>query len=382
MNNFGINPLTGKPFFSDAVFNKPAPLPLPTKGELQRTHEAGRIFQGTGVQIRRTANGTRVHAKQQGEWKHPWLVEPYWSAKDDNTGEWRATVLPGFVNGRPAYIDMPDKWTDGAKAGPVRITNDPVPWLVLAGFNDPTASQGISMDADGNLVYGKGEGYPAFFDFLNVRLPAQGGASDDLPSDPSRTAAIRSIDVVLTIPRIGSALDITTLNPLVDNFTDQLTTTYSDTYYQAVSGRAKLTTSPEFKPLASQDINAGFLDLPMNSGDPQFDSYLVARVWMVSPLDGAGSDAVPDQTWTPYVQHGYGAVDGEGGGLFWNVNYATPHVPPLNAPPTPFKLNTGLGLGLLDYLGNALLAPINSGFDEAQTYLQQADLRGSLWTTL
>lgn len=366
------------------------------------------IWPGLNAEVQRTAQGTRLDGDASLIYRHPWYVDCEFESTDDGKGEWRARVNPGFVNASSAFIDMPAAWladkvasgaaskedfgidpltnrpffdawvfkqgkakTGSKKAagpgGPIRITNHPAPYLSLTGWRDPISSSGVSVDDSGELIYGAGEGYPDFFTSLGVTPPAAGGKTPDAPFDPLRTCQLRGLDIVLTQPRPGSALDITQLNPLIDGFDGQISTTYTTAYYDSTGGRPRLTTTAKFTPLDQQWIDSPFLGLPMNSGDPQMDQLLIATVWMVSPPE-TGSDAQVDQTWQPYVQHF----------VFWNLAHATRFIPP-PAPLPPIRIVTGLGLGLLDFLANAFIAPLNDAMNEANAFLNASDMRGQFW---
>lgn len=376
------------------------------------------VWRGLNCRVEQTANGQRVSGAVRSRWLHPWEIDCTFvvtgSGRNGGAngvmGEWRASVNPGFVNGRPAFIQMPAVWlreqvadgvadkrdfginpltgqpyfsawvfndrvapsknvAAGGPGGPVRLTNDPAPYMVLSGWRNPAGSSGIGASESGDLVYGKGEGYPKFFESIGVRPVAPGGKTSDAPFDPLNTREIRALDVVLTQPRPGSALGITELSPVVDNFTHQIDTTFTTAYFNAQEGRAKLATVSRYVPLEQQWIDSPFLGLPMNAGDAQIDQLKMATVWMVSP-PGAGQDAAPDQSWEPYVEHF----------VFWNLWHAVRFVPPAVKLP-PIKIVTGLGLGILDFLANAFLAPINSAMDEANSFLNQSDMRGAFWST-
>lgn len=364
-----------------------------------------RVWRGLNARVELTPQGQRLSGRAASRWRHPWEIDC-----DFLDGQWRGTVQPGFVNGRPAFIDMPAAWLRAQVAngsaderdfginpltgkpyfsawvfnneaptskkddvpgegGPVRLTNEPAPYLVLNAWRNPLASRGISFTTEGETIYGPGENYPQFFASIGVRPRAPGGGSNSIPQDPLRTRELRAMDVVLTRPRPGSALTVTELNPLSDNFTHQLDTTYTTAYYDAQGGRTKLTAVSKYVPLENETIESPFLRLPMNAGDPQMDQLKVATIWMVSPAGYTEAD-VPDQTWEPYVQHF----------VFWNLWHAVRFTPPGPKLP-PLKLVTGLGLGILDYLANAFLSPINSAMDEANTFLNQSDMRGQFWST-
>lgn len=376
------------------------------------------VYRGLNCRVARTGFRQRLSGSAGQSWQHPWEIDctfvmrPAAERGGENApiGDWRATVNPGFVNGRPAYIEMPAEWirelvatgvsgardfginpltgkpyfsewvfnnrtpptrdvVAGGPGGPVRLTHSPAPYIVLGGWRNPVAASGLSASDEGDIIYGKGEGYPEFFESIGVRPPAPGGKTSAAPFDPLRTRQIRALDIVLTQPRPGSSLTIQELNFVTDNFTHQIDTTFTTAYYTAQAGRAKLAAVSKYVPLEQQWIDSPFLGLPMNAGDPQIDQLKMATIWMVSP-PGTPEDAQPDHTWEPYVEHF----------VFWNLWHSVRFVPPAVKLP-PLKLVTGLGLGILDFLANAFLAPINSAMDEAYSFLNQSDMRGKFWST-
>ena len=89
-------------------------------------------------------------------WRHPWFIDARYEFKDDGTGEWRAFIRPGFVNGRDGYITMPADWPDGkppedetASRHDVPLTDDPAPYLVLGGWRNPLMPDRLSATLDG-----------------------------------------------------------------------------------------------------------------------------------------------------------------------------------------------------------------------------------------
>lgn len=332
---------------------------------------------GVNARLRWDADGVMVSGATLDAFSHPWRLRCSWEplpaqeAKRPGEGEWRASVEPGFVNGRDAFIAMPEGWPEKPTAADalrdVALTDEQPPYLVLRGWRNPVLPSSIGASLDGEIVFGRGEGYPAFFASLGVRPASKGGKEGEPATVEGRTREIRAADVVLTKPRLGSALGVNVL-PLASGFTHQVETTYQSAYYVSTEGRAKLTTTAKFAPLEEQWLNSPFLGLPMNAGDPQFDQVKIGTVYVVSE-PGAGAEAVPDATWQAYPRHD----------VFWNLWHATRFAPPAGKLP-PIRLVTGLGLGILDVLANAFLAPINSGFDEAAAFLRQSDLRGKFWT--
>ncbi|MEA3210989.1 MAG: hypothetical protein QOE70_4046 [Chthoniobacter sp.] len=375
--------------------------------QVEKEREAARYWPGINSGLRITPFGAAVHPRENGEWRHPWNVQMDYVGR-----EWCASINPGFVNGRPAFIDMPAEWIgvqvatgeaqdrdfgvnpltgkpyfsdwvfkrgrgtsakgkSGGPGGPVRITNSPAPYLVLNAWRDPVAAGPLSATDDGELLAGRGEGYPPFFATVGVRAPFPGGAPGTVGKvDPARTCEIRAMDLVLVQPRIGSRLNFTTGNPIATTATQNISTVYLNDYVTLHNGRARLRATRKHIPLAEQDIEAVFGTL-LNNGDPQYDELRMATVWMVSP-PAAGSEAVPDETWQPYVQHF----------VFWNLNHAPRNSPPEIHQETEFGLLVPLALGTAQGIINGILSVINGMLNEALAFLRQSgDTRGNFWNT-
>lgn len=384
-----------------------------TKREYQRMQERHRYWPGVNSELRTSGFGASVRPRVSSEWQHPWQVQMDWALNDEGVGEWRATINPGFVNGRPAFIDMPAEWlagqvstgqaqqrdfginpltgrnyfeawvfnhattgAAGSKAsgpgGPVRITNLPTPYLVFSNWRNPIAPGSLSASDAGGLVVGAGEGYPRFFESLGVRPASKGGRAVDAGAegrDPSRTRELRAMDIVLIQPRLGTRLDYVPGDPIGDVATAQISTAYLSDYVNLHNGRTRLRATAKYQPPGDPNIETTF-GILLNAGDPQFDELLMATVWMVSPPD-AGSDAIPDATWEPYVQHK----------VFWNLNHAPRNIPRgIEEDPLIFILP--LALGTAQGVVNGIISVLNGMLNEALAFLRQGgDTRGNFWTT-
>lgn len=335
-----------------------------------------------------------------------------WAINDDGVGEWRAAIEPGFVNGRPAFLDMPAEWlaaqvtsgqaqerdfginpltgrpffeawvfnhghtastgprTDRGPGGPVRLTNAPAPYLVLTAWRDPAAPGTLSANDDGEVITGAGEGYPPFFATLGVRPAATGGkAGGAVKHDPSRTRELRAMDLVLIQPRLGSRLDYVAGNPIATVSTEQISTAFLSDYVTQQNGRARVRATAKYTAPGDPDIEAIF-GILLDAGDPQFDELFMSTVWMVSPPD-AGSEAVPDGTWEPYVQHR----------VFWNLHHAPRNIPH-GVGEDPLVFIVPLALGTAQGVVNGIISVLNGMLDEALAFLNQSgDTRGQFWTT-
>ncbi len=123
----------------------------------------GRPLRGVRVDTKDQPNGVIVSGDASASWRHPWFIEARYEFKDDGTGEWRAFIRPGFVNGRDAHITMPADWPD--RQSPrirdpqlidVPLTDDPAPYLVLGGWRNPLMPDSVSASLSGQIIAGGG----------------------------------------------------------------------------------------------------------------------------------------------------------------------------------------------------------------------------------
>ena len=326
------------------------------------------------------AGGVVVAGEARSRWRHPWHVSARYEFKDDGTGEWRAFIRPGFVNGRDAHIAMPADWPDGKPPEDgstadrdVPLTDEPTPYLVLGGWRNPLMPDSVSASLSGQIIAAAAEGYPKFFEKLGVKAAAKGGdvtkpGALEGEFDETRTREIRAMDVVLSKARIGTRLQIDVHDPLVDAQTESISTVFLNDALRATAGRAKLRVVSKYQPPEEQSLALMYGTL-LNAGDTQYDELKMATIWMVSPPD-ATSDDVPDETWTPYPQHF----------VFWNLQHASRLIPP-KAPNPPLQLFVPLAGGIAQPVINALLSFVNDQNAEAEAFFNQADARGIFWST-
>ena len=325
-------------------------------------------------------SGVIVSGSASSTWQHPWSVTARYKFNDDGTGEWRAFIKPGFVNGRDAHIAMPADWpdgkapTDGSKSPhDVPLTDEPTPHLILDGWRNPLVPASVTASLTGDIIAAPAEGYPPYFAKLGVKPAAKGGnvtkpGALEGESDPARTRELRALDVVLSKPRIGTRLDIGVHDPLLDAQTESISTVFLNDRLRATGGRAKLRATAKYQPPEDESLALMYGTL-LNAGDEQVDELKLATVWMVSP-PGASSDDVPDHTWTAYPQHF----------AFWNLQHASRLITP-KAPSPPLQLHTGLAGGVGDRINDALLSFVNDSNAEAEAFFNQADARGIFWST-
>lgn len=324
---------------------------------LVRQSREARALRGKGVFLYQTPDGTTLSAAGAfREFRHPWTIRCETAPSVDNPERllWRAFVQPGFVNGRDVVIDGR------------RLTDPDPPALILGSWRNPLAPAGLTASPDGEMVALPGEGYPPFFASIGVRPAAKGGDPLEPGSidttDPQRSREIRACDVVLITPRIATRQDAQPLDPFATAATVQISTVFLS---DAVRGqpRHRLVTVPKWsaprEPTAVEKLMG-------HAVEPQTDEIRIATVWMVSPND-AGTDAVPDETWTPYVQHA----------VFWNLQHDTRREMP-DVPTAPTQLQTGLPWA--DFFGNLQLTESNDLLAKIGAYVGAADFSGKYWT--
>jgi hypothetical protein len=339
-----------------------------------------RALRGVRCATNPRPDGVVVSGNAHSLWRHPWFINGRYEFKENGTGEWRAFIRPGFVNGHDGYITMPADWPNGtapddetASEHDVPLTDDPTPYLVINGWRNPLMPDGVSVSLSGEIIAAPAEGYPQFFEKLGVKPAAKGGdmtkpGALEGEFDATRTREIRAMDVVLSKARIGTRLNIDVHDPLLDAQTESISTVFLNDYLRTTGGRPKLRAVTKYQPLEDQSLALMYGTL-LNAGDGQYDELKMATVWIVSPA-GAASDDVPDETWTPYPQHF----------VFWNLQHASRLIPP-KAPSEPLRLHTGLAGGVGDRINDALLSFVNDSNAEAEAFFGQADARGIFWST-
>ena len=339
-----------------------------------------RPMRGVRADTKEHPRGVIVSGDTTSFWRHPWFINARWEWKDDGTGEWRAFIRPGFVNGRDAHIPMPADWPDGTppednapSERDVPLTNEPQPYLILGGWRNPLTPSSVGATLSGQVIAAPAEGYPKYFEKLGVKAAAKGGdiskpGAMEGEFDATRTREIRAMDVVLSKARIGTRLQIDVHDPLLDAQTETISTVFLNDALRTTGGRAKLRAVSKYVPQQQQSLPQMYGTL-LSAGDAQLDELKLATIWIVSPPDAA-TDAEPDETWTPYPQNF----------VFWNLQHASRLIPP-RAPSPPLRLHTGLAGGIGDRINDALLSFVNDQYAEAEAFLNQADASGMFWST-
>jgi hypothetical protein len=280
-------------------------------------------------------------------WNHPWTITPKWVEDDSGNGNWTVTVTPGFVNGADAVIGSAD----------VPLTSDPVPVIKVTALRDAT---------------GVGGAYPAIFKKLGARQPEQADPVPDslddspqveVPLFPQKygTRRLMAADFILHIDHDGVRTDTTYADPDTGNLVihSAAFTSAMDRYPYRVDTVPEYT-APQYPTMLDRML--GSMD------EPNYDELLLSTLWLLSPPDEP-DDTPPGPTWLPYTQHR----------VFWNLGYA--NVNEFNfTDPQPITIHTGLAFGLLDSIGNSMLAPINDEYADVMNGLNATSMQGYFWT--
>lgn len=313
---------------------------------------------------RRRQRIVSVQTFSRSGWVHPWRIRSTWNNKDSF---WQAVIEPGFVNGQDVTVSIPGpadipvdvpltdrpavpltSWRrlgagadptgyQATESGTVLITYEPVPDFFLArGVRPATA---ITADMDGLLT--------AAAESLTEAAPARRLVAMDMVLHHDRPG-------LAVAPITGIGLDATVLNIGV-------------TQRQRLNARPAAYLRPA-RQYAADPLPDALQQLRGLWNDTDHDTLLIGTVFLLSP-EGTAPDAPPDETWSPYARHA----------VFWNLSYAHNRQGlPMNA--DPLVLNTGLAAGLLDTIGNQILASINDQVSAAAAFLSNQRIEGRFWS--
>ncbi|MCB1209196.1 MAG: hypothetical protein KDK97_07715 [Verrucomicrobiales bacterium] len=318
---------------------------------------------------------------RSGDWMHPWQLSPAWEGE-----QWTTRIEPGFVNGLDATVRLPLR--DAPEAARQRLGDqglgdaDPVdcwltedPQMVLADWRaiGPDAEPGAaSLGNDGTLEVSF-ESVPDFFTALGVGQPpnlssqvADLGVVQRLAGELGtidEARLLRAAELVLYQDRFATSTQWTT-GLGFDGTNAQFSVIYKMPPH--MRERAYIRSMARWQEAGSipaQDRLMG------DWTDNTFDACHLATVYLVSP-PGAVHGSRPDGTWTPYVRHR----------LFWNLTHAVSILEPALKREN-LVLNTGLTAGLLDSIGNQILAAINDQNAAIAEFLGRNTLEGRFWST-
>jgi hypothetical protein len=320
---------------------------------------------------------------RSGTWRHPWELTPAW---DPDRQQWTARIEPGFVNGMDATISLPyrdapdetkqrliDLKRDADAAVDCWLTEEPqlplTAWRAIGTDAEPGAT---SMGDDGTMTMSF-EAVPEFFKSLGVGDPPNlssqitdvgvvqriSGKLETL----AETRLLRATDLVLYQDRFATSTQWE-MGAGFDGTNAQFSVIYK--MPPNMRERAYIRAMPrcqEAKSTSIQDRLRG------DWADNTFDARYLATVYWVSP-PGTSPGSQPDGNWTPYVRNH----------LFWNLVHATSVLEPALKRQN-LVLNTGLAAGLLDSIGNRILAVINDQNAAIAEFLGRNTLEGRFWST-
>ena len=320
---------------------------------------------------------------RSGTWRHPWELTPTW---DVDRQQWTTRIEPGFVNGLDATISLPyrdapdetkqrliDQKRDADAAVDCWLTEEPqlplTAWRAIGTDADPGAT---STGDDGTLTVSF-EAVPEFFTALGVGQPPNlssqitdlgilqriGGELEAL----AETRLLRATELVLYQDRFATSTQWE-MGAGFDGTNAQFSVIYK--MPPNMRERAYVRAVPRWQEVASTPIQDR---LRGDWTDNTFDARHLATVYWVSP-PGSPHGSVPDGTWTAYVRNR----------LFWNLNHASSVLEPALKREN-LVLNTGLAAGLLDSIGNRILAVINDQNAAIAEFLNRNTLEGRFWST-
>ena len=317
-----------------------------------------------------------------GGWRHPWHVQPVYDAIEET---WRADIMPGFVNGLDASVQMPARLVgpetterlkrlgklppDGETMVDARLSESALlpllAWRAIGSDASP-----VSSSSNETAVTLQFEGVPPYFREMGVGSPP-----DDITLDLSGSAKsvrgeqesvdrrlLRACDLVLHQDRIGTSTQWTS-GAGIDGSFAQFSVIYArkpdarnEAYVRAFAQwTPPLLTGP-------RDMVSG------DWVDELQDVKHLATVYLVS-LPGASPGSEPDGSWTPFVEHR----------VFWNLSHDTNHLRPALGK-VQLSLNTGLAGGAGDALNNLILGQINDGNSVASEFIGRETVSGRFWT--
>lgn len=324
--------------------------PARVYNEVMAMMRRSRPLSGLNARIRETSAGVLISARlPPSDWNHPWKLHPRWieDETEDNGGYWSVTVTPGFVNGADIAIGEED----------VPLTISPAPIIKVTHFRDAT---------------GVGGTYPAIFKKLGARKPeavdqvltsldSNVQVEVELFPEEYGTRRLLAADFILHVDHDGVRTDTTYADPNTGNLVihSAAFTSAMDRYPYLVQ------TVSEYTPIQYPTMLERLLG---TMDEPNYDQLQLGTLWLLSPPDEP-DETKPGPTWQAYTQHF----------VFWNLGYA--NVNKFNfTNPQPITIHTGLAFGLLDSIGNSMLAPINDAYIDVMNALNETSMRGYFWT--
>lgn len=324
-------------------------IPVEIWNHAVRALRRGRARAGRHCLLLELPDGTLVSADPSAAWQHPWFTVPTWDGK-----QWTATVKPGFVNEwDPTISGLPKSKEDPTDAEMLSL-----PSIPLQGFR---------------RIPSVGDRLPPFFKALGV-LDFFEGASVDAsgnvslkkmpePTQPPRGLVAMDFFVSVARATYQGHVTITDASGVTGQVADY-SVSYNTDQLSRLGTRARLRQAERFIPVRTPTLAERLLNQFQDDGE---DRTLISTVYFLSPPDKV--NGVPDQTWTPFVQHHQ----------FWNLCHRARNEPPAK-PPSPIRLYTGLLGGWGDLIFNQLLTPLNELSQTASNAVATTDNAGKFWS--
>ena len=317
---------------------------------------AARPQPGSNCQIRQTTGGYCIDAiTQTNQIIHPWQTSVRW---DSDLRKWKATVLPGFVNGLDPTVAT-------TIPGTQKIQDTPLcdlPEIPVVSLVDRTAEAGYAI--------------PPFFSELGASIDKSVQVNQQSQILQGENAPgwrrLLSTDFYITIARIAvngtiTKTDATGSSGSVIAYVPEFDLTALKKY----GTRPRLMQVGNLKEqqaLTAQKRIIGTLTGEAPTDFPE-DQMLVCTIYFLSPT-GTDSGGELDGTWTAYVSHN----------IFYNLCHASQNLANVKSPPGPITIFTGLAGGLGDVLANQSLSSINDAASALASGLVNVTQQGKFWT--
>jgi hypothetical protein len=289
--------------------------------------------------------------------QHPWQLSPSWHENGDKS-EWRATVLPGLVNGLPAYISMP--FNEAPPSAQARIEKENSEKNL---DTDKNAFVNVYLDEDAKISLNRfvniSSGAPDFFKRLGVTDPVANRAGD---LESTATRLLKSCDVVLVQPRPS-------LTNRVDYglFGSGVQITSTPGLFVPTNREPFVISTPLF---IEKEEPPSFRSVFFNTFvDKGRDELHLSRFYLLSPqLPILKPDDLSN--WQPFTKYN----------CHHNLVHATQQIAKAKTNyEKPITIQTGLAFGLADLIYNNLLTGGLNVANDVLSYLNQRDLAGKFY---
>lgn len=281
-------------------------------------------------------------------WRHPWFTGVFWNA---DAKLWEARVTPGFVNG----VDPTVRVTVGGEVKEVGLCERPAVPLVSFRVPSPVPKFFVPLGVQAGPAVDGGA-------LLEAALSGGAVAVGGLLGAATSSRLLRACDLVLHQPRPRTELDIVT-----DGLGGAAGTgAQFRVRYVGGTGRAFVRATSLYRQAVTGDLASLVQGTLTDAGE---DTRLVATVFFLGPEGLLNEEAVVDETWTPFVQHG----------LFWNLAW---HSPGLVYVPDSAGLRFDLPLagGVAQPVINQILSVVNDASSAAAQFLASRRAEGKFWS--